>query len=209
MDELYEFCTRMLGDAEAGADVAQAARESGGDDLVGQLGIAVRACRQELGSRAVLDGAAPATDGAAPATDGGLAAAVARELAAASARLPQRQREALALREQVRLSHAQIGAVLGIDPAAVAPLLARSRLRLRAELRGAPIEGHDCSERERTLRTTTLRQDGEPVPAADDDWFIDHLGHCASCRRAHAAMLEGSVCYRGWHLPAPAPPATT
>ena len=99
--------------------------------------------------------------------------------------------------------------MLGIDTAAVAPLLARSRLRLRAELRGAPVTASDCPERERMLRTATLRQDGEPVPAADDEWFIDHLGHCSGCSRAHAAMLEGSVCYRGWHLPAPAPPAAT
>ncbi len=202
MDELYEFCTRMLGDGEAGSELAHAARQAGGDDLVGQLGFAIRACRERLGSPAALGGAAPTTDG-------GLSAAVARELAAASARLPQRQREALALRELLRLSHEQIGAVLGIEPAAVAPLLARSRLRLRAALRGASPDGHDCPEGERTLRTAALRQDGEPVPAADDEWFIDHLGHCADCRYAHAAMLEGSVCYRGWHLPAPAPPATT
>ncbi len=29
------------------------------------------------------------------------------------------------------------------------------------------------------MRTAALRQDGEPVPAADDEWFIDHLGHCS------------------------------
>jgi hypothetical protein len=199
MDELNEFCARMLGDRDAGAEVANAAREAAGDDLVDQLGFAIRACRERLGGGAVLDRAAPGTDG-------GLSAAVARELAVASARLPQRQREALALRELLRLGHEQIGDVIGIDTAAVAPLLARSRLRLRAELRGAPVAANDCPERERMLRTATLRQDGEAVPAADDDWFIEHLGHCAGCGRAHAAMLEGSVCYRGWRL-APAPPA--
>ena len=161
--------------AQAGAEVASAAREAAGDDLVDQLGFAIRACRERLGGGVVLDRAAPGTDG-------GLSAAVARELAAASARLPQRQREALALRELLRLSHEQVGSVIGIEPAAVAPLLARSRLRLRAELRSAPLDGHDCPERERMLRTATLRQDREPVPSADDDWFIDHLGHCAGCR---------------------------
>ena len=201
MDELYEFSARMLGDGEAGVDVAQAAREAAGEGLVDQLRFAIRACRERLGGDSVGDGAGLVADGE-------LATAVARELAAASARLPQRQREALALRELLRLSHAQIGDVIGIDTAAVAPLLARSRLRLRAELRGAPVTANHCPERERMLRTATLRQDGEPVPAADDDWFIEHLGHCSGCSRAHAAMLEGSVCYRGWHL-APAPPMPT
>ena len=56
---------------------------------------------------------------------------VAAEMAAATARLPERQREALALREALRLSHEQIGQVMGLEAAAVAPLLARARLRLR------------------------------------------------------------------------------
>ena len=201
MDELYEFCTRMLGDGEAGAEVAQSAREAGGAELVAALRFASGACRDRLGGK-------PVADGGALAPGGELSSAVAREVAAASARLPQRQREALALRELLRLPYDQIADVIGIDTAAVAPLLARSRLRLRAELRGAPPAANDCPERERTLRTATPRQDGEAVPAADDDWFIEHLGHCSGCRRAHAAMLEGSACYRGWR-PAPAPPAAT
>ena len=61
---------------------------------------------------------------------------MARELARATARLPQRQREALALRELLGLGYGDIGRLIGIDPAAVAPLLARARLRLRSELRG-------------------------------------------------------------------------
>jgi DNA-directed RNA polymerase specialized sigma24 family protein len=206
MDELYEFCARMLGDGEAGVEVAQAAREAGADGLADQLRFAIRACRERLAGDPVRDVAGLLAGDGGLSADGELSSAVARELAAATARLPQRQREALALREMLRLSHEQIGDVIGIDTAAVAPLLARSRLRLRAELRGAPVAADGCPERERTLRTATLRQDGEPVPAADDDWFIEHLGHCSGCRRAHAAMLEGSVCYRGWR-PAPAPPA--
>ena len=45
--------------------------------------------------------------------------------------LNERQREVLALRELLRLSYDQIAYVLAIEPAAVAPLLARARLRLR------------------------------------------------------------------------------
>jgi hypothetical protein len=55
-----------------------------------------------------------------------------------------------------------------------------------------------CDERERALRTIALRQDGEEVSAADEDWLIEHLGHCVGCARAHSAMLEASACYRAW-----------
>ena len=72
------------------------------------------------------------------------------------------------------------------------------RLHLHAELRDQAMDTDDCPERERTLRTVTVRQDSEPVQAADDDWLIEHLGHCAGCGRAHGALLEGSVRYRGW-----------
>jgi hypothetical protein len=132
-----------------------------------------------------------------------LAEAVAAELAEATARLPERQREALALRELLGLHHLEIGRVVGVETVAVAPLLARARLRLRTELRGVSPPAPECPERERALRTITLRQDGEEVPVADDDWLIEHLGHCEGCGRAHAAMLEASACYRAWQLPEP------
>jgi hypothetical protein len=193
MDELDEFCARMLGDREVGAAVARAARKAGGSDRIAQLAHAVRGCRAHDGGRI----AAQATDGS------GLVEAVAAELASATAQLTEHQREALALRELLGLSHDQLAEVTGIDRADVAPLLARSRLGLRAELRGGAAHELDCPEHERTLRISTLRQDREPVSSHEDDWLIDHLGTCADCRRAHAAMLEGSVCYRGWRAPAP------
>jgi hypothetical protein len=199
MDELHEFCARMIGDGEAAARVAQAAAMTPGADRLGRLAEALRGCRAQ-------DAPPPVADGAATIANSDLATAIAGEVATASAQLPQRQREALALRELLGLSHQEIGKVMAIEPAAVAPLLARSRLRLRAELRGAPVAGSDCPERDRTLRTATLRQDREPVPAVDDGWLIDHLGHCRDCARAHAAMLEASVCYRGWRRSVPTSP---
>ena len=196
MDDLHVFCARMLGDPDDAARVAQEAAQAPSANRLTQLAQAVRACRDH-------DGPGPLADGAPSITNSDLATAVAGEVAVASAGLPQRQREALALRELLGLSHAEIGQVMAIEPAAVAPLLARARLRLRAELRHAPIDSSDCPERDRTLRTATLRQDGEPVPPADDSWVIEHLGHCRDCARAHAAMLEGSVCYRGWRQSVP------
>ncbi|MGB9184507.1 MAG: sigma-70 region 4 domain-containing protein, partial [Solirubrobacteraceae bacterium] len=133
--------------------------------------------------------------------DAGLAGAVAQELGAATAQLPQRQQEALALRELLGLSHELVAEVLGIEPAAATALLARSRTRLHAELRGVRIEPDRCPERDRMARVATLRQDGQPVSTADEDWLLDHLGHCHGCGRLHATMLEASVCYRAWPVP--------
>jgi hypothetical protein len=196
MDELREFCVRMLGEGEAAQRAAERAHQAGGRDRVSGLTAAVEVCRRA-------DTGGEPDPPSAPDPDLGLAGAVAGELAATTARLPQRQREALALRERFRLSHGELAAAVGIEPTAVPALLARARLRLRSELRGAPPPAVDCAERDRALRTIALRQDSEEVPPADDDWLLDHLGHCAGCAQAHAAMLEASACYRAWRVPEP------
>lgn len=197
MDEVEEFCLRVLGAREPAADATQRARAAAeGADRIGLLRAAARECRQrgEQPNR----GAAGETDELASGA-AGLAAAVARELADSTARLPERQREALALRELLALSYEGISQVMEIDQAAVASLLVRARLRLRAERRGAGI-GDDtgCQERDRALRVLAARQDSEPISAQDNDWVLAHMAGCASCETSHAAMLEASVCYRAW-----------
>jgi hypothetical protein len=208
MDELAEFCARVLGDRPAAEHAAQRARREGDDRLKG-LARAVVACREADGdaddrTRQAPDGGVEARrEPDAPDADADLATAVARELALASGRLPLGQREALAL-DRIGCSHGELATVVGIEPAGVAPLLARARLRLRYEIRGGQAGSIACPERDRALRTIALRQDGEPVPEADDDWLLEHLGHCEGCAQVHAAMLEASVCYRAWRLePAP------
>jgi hypothetical protein len=191
MDELTGLCTRLLGDRDAAKQAADRAREA--DGRVAQLAGALANCREVHGDSA--NRARPAAD--LPA-DAGLAGAVAQELGAATARLPQRQQEALALRELLGLSHELVAEVLGIEPAAATALLARSRTRLHTELRGVKIEPDSCPQRDRMARAATLRQDAQPVSTADEDWLLDHLGHCAGCHRLHATMLEASVCYRAW-----------
>src|SRR5581483_8159353 len=125
MEDVVEFCERLIG---AGACASEAAREAlagTGEDRLAALAAASRACRTRTPAAAVqLQPAA------------GLAGAVAAELAAATATLPERQREALALRELAGLSYPQIGTVMGIGASAVAPLLARARLGLREARRG-------------------------------------------------------------------------
>ncbi len=191
MDELLEYCARMIGDREAATWTVQDARRAPDSSPLDQLAYVVQACR------AAEEETGPPLEPEAPAGEG-MAAAVVHELSCATGRLPQRQREALGLRELLGLSHAQIARAIGIEPAAATSLMARARLRLRAELRGAAEPAGDCPERHRALRTITLRQDGETVSGADEDWLMDHLGHCDACARNHAAMLEASVCYRAW-----------
>lgn len=202
MDEVHEFCRRVLGASAAADEAALQASESTGAGRVERLAAAGRACR----ARAALSGSMSAVDLELPAAPGGLLEAVSLELAQANARLPERQREALALRELLRLSYEQISKVIGIEGAALAPLLARARLRLRAQRRGIALSGgQDCGERDRALRVLARRQDSEPLSGEDDLWLLEHLGVCAHCSQAHAAMLEASACYRAW----PAGPVRT
>jgi predicted DNA-binding protein (UPF0251 family) len=193
MEALAEFCARVLGGGDGAMEAAEEARgRAPGRDRVALLGAAVAACRARE----------PEQVAAQAAEAHGLAQAVAGELAVANARLPQRQREALALRELLGLSHNQIARVIGIDSHAVAPLLARARLRFRALLRGDIAAAPSCDERERSLRTIARRQDSEPVDETDTTWLMEHLAQCRTCTQAHAAMLEASVCYRAWRVPA-------
>jgi sigma-70-like protein len=213
MDEVLELCRRVLGPGAAADEAAAQARAEtpAGAERITVLRTAARACRSRGSDEglAVADagGAESRADPDADSSVENVTAAVARELAAATAALPERQREALALREMLRLSYEQIATVMEIDAAAVAPLLARARLRLRAERRGTEIAaGPDCADRDRALRLLAARQDSEPMSGEDDEWLLAHLADCAGCDMAHAAMLEASVCYRAW--PREQPPAS-
>jgi hypothetical protein len=186
MDDLRRFCVRMLGEGPAADDAEREARGATSSDRLATLVGAVRACRERE----------PAAEP--PSDTEGLAAAVARELRAASAPLTGGQREALALRELLGLPYDELAEVMSVAPDAVPGLLADARLALRAQLRDAPRSRAQCPEHDRALRTIALRQDRQPVPTADDDWLVEHLGHCRECGRAHSAMLEAGACYRAW-----------
>jgi hypothetical protein len=211
MDDLHGFCVRMLGHGEAADSVQRAAGDAAEGDRVRALAAAAAACREQLapseagGLREPAQAEGRADDVTEPDS---LAEAVAREVAHATGQLRERQREALALRDLLGLPYDEIATIVGLDPSAVGLLLARARLRLRVALRGAGVPLPSCDERERALRTIARRHDGEPVTEADEDWLIEHLGHCVGCARAHSTMLEASACYRAWRLdPARAPAA--
>ncbi len=205
MDDLGRYCVRMLGDTSAARSAGEAARTGDDGDRSAMLRAAVASVRQ--GSEPASEPApnAPAAtdpgDEERPTDSAALPEAIARELAAAASGLPLAEREALALRELLGLDYDALAAATDVPPEAVPLLLAQARLDLRTRLRGAGVAQPECDERERALRTIARRQDGEEVAAADDDWLIEHLGHCRGCRQAHAAMLEASACYRAWAAP--------
>jgi len=209
MEDVLEFCERVMGAGIAASDAAREALAGAADDRVEVLAAASRACRSrppvEAPRTVSSDTAAAAvrlvrsSPPSSPAPARRLADAVAGELAAATAELPERQREVLALRELARLSYPQIAAVLGIGETAVAPLLARARLGLREARRGTPARRlTECGERDRATRAIATRHDGEPLAEQERGWLIDHLGSCEACARAHAMMLEASLSYRSW-----------
>src|SRR5947209_13801738 len=198
MEEVEEFCIRVLGSGAQATEATQEALSNAGSDRVDRLAAAAHACRARADPAPVAADHVRADAAGSPADAPSLAAAVALEMAAATAALPERQREALVLRDSLQLSHAQVAAIVGIDRAAVAPLLARARLGLRAARRGTPLADADCGERDRALRVITQRLDSEPLESEDGSWLLAHLGSCQSCIRDHAAMLEASACFRAW-----------
>ncbi len=130
------------------------------------------------------------------------------EVRAASERLPERQREALALRELEEMSYDEIAAVMEMNRNSVAQLISRARINLRDELRGTALASVAVSspECERALPLIAARDDGQLDPdSADAAWLAAHLPACETCRVATEAMHEAGVSYRAWVPVAVAP----
>ncbi len=129
------------------------------------------------------------------------------EIREANARLPERQREALALRELEGLSYDEIAAIMGMNRNSVAQLISRARLNLRAELRGTALESvatssADC---ERALPLISSRDDGQLEDGAEATWLGAHLAACGVCQVRVEAMHEAGTSYRAWAPIAVAP----
>ncbi|WP_217923833.1 sigma-70 family RNA polymerase sigma factor [Miltoncostaea oceani] len=124
------------------------------------------------------------------------------DVRAASARLPERHRLALALRELEGMGYEDIGRVLDITPGAVAQLLARARMGLRRELR---LEQVDVGSMEPGCRARlgdiAALVDGELDPDRAHV-LTQHLELCPSCRAAREAFEDAGRRYRAW-LPLP------
>jgi RNA polymerase sigma-70 factor, ECF subfamily len=120
------------------------------------------------------------------------------QVRAANARLSERQREVLALRELEGMSYEQIGEIVGLNANAVAQLISRARIRLRDLLRGDALESiaaatPDC---ERALPLLARSQDAQRAGAAEMEWLHGHMAECETCRLSQAAMQEAGTSYR-------------
>ena len=126
---------------------------------------------------------------------------------AASMRLPDRQREVLALCELEELSYDEIAPIMELPTDSVSQLVARARINLQDELVGsvlasavAPVE---CG---RALPLIATRQDGHLDTASENAAWLDaHLAECERCRLAVRTMEEAADSYSAW-APIAAPP---
>lgn len=125
-------------------------------------------------------------------------AATREAVRAANARLPQRQREALALRELEQLSYEQIGELVGLNANAVAQLISRARIKLRDLVCGSALESIAASspECERALALLARVEDAQPQADRELAWVRAHLDRCHTCRLSRAAMQEAGASYR-------------
>lgn len=123
----------------------------------------------------------------------------ATEVVAANARLAPRQRMALALRDLEGAPDDEIALALGAEPPAVPALVARARLRLRAEL-ALPGTAAECDG---SLADLSAYADGT-LPAERRAAAEAHLEECADCRGALFALQEAAQRYRA--VPVPVPP---
>ncbi len=130
------------------------------------------------------------------------------EIRAANERLPERQREALALCELEELSYDEIAEIMDMNRNSVAQLISRARIKLRDELRGGALASIAVSspECERALPLIAMRDDGQlDVESDDATWLDSHMSTCHTCRLGLEAMQEAGTSYRAWAPIAAAP----
>ncbi len=151
----------------------------------------------EAGARPVYGDAAPlALDPERAAMLGSLQESV----RGANERLPERQREVLALREVEELSYDEIAEIMDMNRNSVAQLISRARIKLRDELRGSALSSvavstADC---ERALPLISMRQDGQLRDDDDREWLAAHIDGCDTCKVSVDAMEEAGISYRAW-----------
>jgi RNA polymerase sigma-70 factor (ECF subfamily) len=130
------------------------------------------------------------------------------EIREANGRLPERQREVLALYELEEMSYDDIAEVMDMNRNSVAQLVSRARIKLRDELRGTAMATIAVSteECERALPLIAMQDDGQlDADSEDGAWLADHVGGCDTCRLSREAMQEAGASYRAWVPVAAAP----
>lgn len=114
----------------------------------------------------------------------------------ANARLPEKQRTVLALREVAELSYDDIASTMEMNSNAVAQLISRARLNFFKQLRDASVVLPPLDETgRRAIELAAARQDGR---IADDElsWLEQHLLENEASRVNVEAMHESTKLYR-------------
>ena len=121
------------------------------------------------------------------------------QIRVANERLPERQREVLALREIGELSYDEVAGIMGMNRNSVAQLISRARINLRDSLRATALGSVAPASPlcERALPLLALRQD-EALDEEPSTWLAEHLAGCHTCRVRVEAMEEAGVAYRLW-----------
>ncbi|MFY9487436.1 MAG: sigma-70 family RNA polymerase sigma factor [Solirubrobacterales bacterium] len=115
---------------------------------------------------------------------------------AANARLPEKQREVLALREVAELSYDDIATTMEMNPNAVAQLISRARVNFFKQMRDASVVIPPLDETgERAIALAAARQDGQIAPD-ELDWLQQHLLTNEASRINVEAMHESTRIYR-------------
>jgi RNA polymerase sigma-70 factor (ECF subfamily) len=130
------------------------------------------------------------------------------EIRLANLALPERQREALALKELEDLSYDEVAEIMGMNRNSVAQLISRARINLRDALRGAALGAivPNAPQCERAVPLIASLDDDELAQeSAQHEWLMGHLVGCDLCRMRREAMEEAGVSYRAW-LPISAGP---
>ncbi len=125
------------------------------------------------------------------------------EVRAANARLPERHRLVLALRELEGMSYEELGIALGVTTAAAGQALVRARIALRRELRLEQVDVESLDPEVRAaLGDISAHIDGE-LSGARRTAVDDLLERREAARRVKALFEEAGQRYRAW-LPFPA-----
>jgi DNA-directed RNA polymerase specialized sigma24 family protein len=193
---LYRVCHRLTGSSVSAAALVEATftraladlPEDGLDslDVAGYLYATARGLAYERHS----NGGPPEAEAAAERI---------REVGAANRSLAPRQRMTLALRDLEGRPDDEIAFALGAETSTVAALVARARLRLRAELQ-LPRTFSACDAR---LPELSGYADGT-LPPEQRPALEAHLEECARCRAALFALREARQRYGS--LPVPVAP---
>src|SRR5215213_336115 len=212
-EQLFNVAYRISGSEEIAGEAVQRAFRSmmGGGSRPDEEEVAFGAyllTETRNAAHDLMDGREGAESGAAVTNGNGVLPDEQEEIGSANMRLPERQREALALRELGGLSYGEIAAIMETQRDSVAQLISRGRINIGDELHGTVLASvaAPSPECERALPLIAMRDDDQlDAGSADAAWLDAHLADCERCRLGVEAMQEAAVSYQAWAPLAVAP----